>query len=99
VYGDNVAAAKTIKEAYEAKWGAQDVDSRVDILNFVLQHEGNGTPLTWAEAKDVFDALPAHNKCDRYGVSLALCKLWFSDAPIAAMHFLSHLLGSTPHLA
>ena len=82
-----------------AKWGCHDVDERIAILNFVLQHEGLGTPMSHQGLDAALTILPRKHKCDAHGISLLFLRMWFEAAPAATLDFFNHVMSSTPLLS
>ena len=85
-----------IRDVFAAKWGAENLQERLNVIEYCIVHEGVGIPFTAQELISACERIRYKTSLDSYGLSVIVVKWWIAACPSEATSFFERLTSSTP---
>ena len=93
---DELAYGNVIGDHFSTKWGVGRLQDRMNIMDFVIQHDGAGPSFSDSELSNAFTVIWRKPRMDHYSVSVSAIQMLHSAVPNLARRFLEMLAASTP---
>ena len=84
-----------VHRQFAGKWGCHDLQGRMNILDVVLRHEGDGFPVQCEDLMEAFRTIKRKSRTDHYGVSVFAFMIIAQASPGLVEDFLQKAIAST----
>ena len=99
VTDDHSQWAVEVQQQFGSKWGCLRIQDRINMLDFMLQHEGVEINFSNNDLLAACKLLRKQAKLDHYGVALEAVLLFCRACPEVAVEFFARSMASSPFMS